>query len=154
MVSILRFTITPATAIVCFRWVMFTVVVLYFKYNSTFWLDDVRVTSSLLSEVKQASPLLLSSNKRVGSFCWNRGSKHGFLTSFSYFSCYFLILGFLRSCYLLVSWCLSWLHRNQIPFSHFLIPWALRGSVLYMHPHVFWNRSRCFSLSKYHVGPW
>ncbi len=60
------------------------------------------------------SSLLLSSNDRVSSFYWTRGNKHGFLTSFSYFSCYFLILDFLRSHYLLVYLHLSWLHGNPI----------------------------------------
>jgi hypothetical protein len=59
-----------------------------------------------------------------------------FLTSFSYLSCYFLILGFSRSCYLLVCSRFSWLHRNQIFLSCFLKPWALQGSVWYMCPHV------------------
>ncbi len=95
------------------------------------------VTVSLLSDVRHQVPsLLLSSNNWVSSFCWTRGSKLGFLTSFSYFSCYFLILGFLLSPYFLVPSCLSWLHGNQISPSCFLMPWALQGSALYMHPHV------------------
>ncbi len=42
----------------------------------------------------------------------------------------------------------------RFPFYHFLIPWALQGSALYMHPHVFWHRSCCFSQSMTFVGPW
>ncbi len=110
--------------------------VLYFTCSSMFWLDDVIVTAPLLRDVIQVSSLSLSSNYRVGCFCWTRGTIHGFLTSFSYFSHYFLILDFLHCHYLFVSLCHSWLHWNQIPFSCFLIPWALRGSVWYMRPHV------------------
>ncbi len=100
------------------------------------WLDDVMVTSSLLSDVRQASSLLLSSHNRVSIFCWTKERKLGFLTSFSYFSCYFFILSFLLSCYFLVSLRLSSLHKNQNSLSCFLIPWALWGSALYMHPQV------------------
>jgi hypothetical protein len=79
------------------------------------WIDDVSMTSpALLNDVGQASSLSLCSNDRVGCVYWARGSKLSLLTSFSYFNCYFLILGFLCSCYLLVSLRLSWLHGNQI----------------------------------------
>ncbi len=57
---------------------------------------------------------LLSSNNRVSSFYWIRGSKHCFLTSSSYLNCYFLLLIFLRNRYLLVSLSLSRLHENSI----------------------------------------
>ncbi len=67
------------------------------------------VTLSLLSDVRQASSLLLRSNNRLSSFCWTWGSKHGFLTSFYYFICYFFILGFLHSHCFLVSLRLSWI---------------------------------------------
>ncbi len=56
-----------------------------------------------LNDSGQVSSLSLSSNDRVSNFYWTRGSKHGFLTSLSYFDCYFLILCFLQTCYLLVS---------------------------------------------------
>jgi hypothetical protein len=92
------------------------------------------VASSSLSDVRQVSSLLLSSYNRLSSFCWTRGSKNCVLTSFSYISCYFLILRFSHSFYFLVSLQLSWLHENWIPLSCFLIPWALQGIVLYMHP--------------------
>jgi hypothetical protein len=62
---------------------------------------------------------LLSSNNRSGSFYWTRESKLGVLTSFSYFSCYFLIVDFLRSSSLLISLWLSWLYGNQILFPIF-----------------------------------
>jgi hypothetical protein len=65
--------------------------------------------------------LLLSSNDRISSFSWIRGSKCCFLTSFSHLNCYFLFLVFLRNCYLLVSLRLSWLQGNLIScpiFSH------------------------------------
>jgi hypothetical protein len=56
----------------------------------------------------------LNRNDRVSSFYWTRGSKLCFLTCFSYFSCYFHILVFSLNRYLLISLCLSWLHRNPI----------------------------------------
>jgi hypothetical protein len=97
------------------------------------WLDDVSMTSSaLLNDVDRhhliasnlASFLSLSSDNRVSSFYWTRGSKPCFLTGFSYFSHYFLLLEFLHSHYLLVL-CLSWLHGNSISlpvFSYLCIP--------------------------------
>jgi hypothetical protein len=70
-----------------------------------------------------ASSLLLSSNNRISSFYWIRGSKHCFLTSFLYLNCYFLIIVFLRNHYLLVSLRLSWLHRNLISHPIFSYLW-------------------------------
>ena len=49
-----------------------------------------------------ATSYRLNRNNRVSSFYWTRGSKQCFLTCFSYFSCYFLILVFLHNCYLLI----------------------------------------------------
>jgi hypothetical protein len=69
--------------------------------------------------------LLLSSNNRITSFDWIRGSKHCFLTSFSNFYCYFLFLIFLRNLCLLVSSHLSWLHRTSISYPVF-IPFVLQ----------------------------
>ncbi len=67
--------------------------------------------------------LSLNSNNRVSSFHWIRGSKHCFLTSFSYLNCYFLILVFLKNCYLLVSLRLSQLHENMISCPVFSYLW-------------------------------
>ncbi len=78
----------------------------------------------------------LNRNDRVSSFHWTRGSKQCFLTCFSYFSCYFLILVFSRNCYLLISLCLSWLHGNPIFLSCFFVPLALQASTSDMHSHV------------------
>jgi hypothetical protein len=64
--------------------------------------------------------LLLNRNDRVSSFFWTRGSKLFFLTRFSFFSCYFLILVFLQNCYSLISLRLSWLHGNPISCPVFL----------------------------------
>ena len=65
----------------------------------------------------------------------SRQSKHGFLTSFSYFSCYFLILVFSRNRYLLICFC-AFLGCMGIRFLvPFLVPLALQASTLYMHPH-------------------
>ncbi len=69
--------------------------------------------------------LSLSSNDRICSFNWIRGSKHCFLTSFSNLNCYFLLLVFSRNSYLLVSLLLSWLHGNPISLPVF-IPFVLR----------------------------
>jgi hypothetical protein len=60
--------------------------------------------------------LLLSSNNRISSFYWIRGSKHCFITSFSNLNRSFLFLVCSRNCYMLVSLRLSWLRGN--PISH------------------------------------
>jgi hypothetical protein len=65
----------------------------------------------------------LNRNNRVSSFYWTRGSKLCFLTCFSYFSCYFLILVFSQNCYSLISLHLPWLHRNLISCPIFLYLW-------------------------------
>jgi hypothetical protein len=70
--------------------------------------------------------LLLSSNNRVSSFYWIRGSKHCFLTSFSNLDRYFLFLVFLQNCYLLVSSCLFWLCGNPISHPVYFILLLLR----------------------------
>jgi hypothetical protein len=72
-----------------------------------------------------ATSLLLSSNDRICSFNWIRGSKHCFLTSFSNFYRYFLFLVFLRHRYLLVSLHLSRLCGTPISYPIF-IPCVLR----------------------------
>jgi hypothetical protein len=69
-------------------------------------------TSVILIASNSASFLSLSSNDGVSSFYWIRGSKHCFLTIFSYLNCYFLILVFPRNRYWQVSLCLSRLHGN------------------------------------------
>ena len=74
-----------------------------------------------------ATSLLLSSNDRICSFNWIRGSKHCFLTSFFNFYRYFLFLVFLRHHYLLVSLHLSWLHGTPISYPVF-IPFVLQIS--------------------------
>jgi hypothetical protein len=67
-----------------------------------------------------ATSLSLSSNDRICSFIWIRGSKHSFLTSSSNFYHYFLFLVFLRRCYLLVSSHLSWLCWTPISYPVFI----------------------------------
>jgi hypothetical protein len=57
-----------------------------------------------------------------------------FLTCFSYFSHYFLILVFLQNCYSLISLRLSWLHGIRFLVS-FLVPLALQTGMSYMGPH-------------------
>ncbi len=68
--------------------------------------------------------LSLSSNDRICSFNWIRGSKHCFLTSLSNFYCYFLFLVFSRHRYLLVSLHLSQLRGTLISYPVF-IPFVL-----------------------------
>ncbi len=96
------------------------------------WLDDVSMTSpASLNDMdghffiasNLASFVLLSSNDRVSSFYWIRGSKHCFLTSFSYLYCYFLFLEFLPNHYLLVSLRLSWLPGISISCLVFSYCW-------------------------------
>ncbi len=78
--------------------------------NALWWFGDI---------------LLLSSDDRISSFYWIRGSKHCFLTSFSNLNHYFLFLVFFHNRYLLVSSRLSWLHWNPI-FHPGFIPLVLR----------------------------
>ncbi len=82
-----------------------------------------------------ATSYCINRNDRVSSFYWTRGSKLSFLTCFSYFSHYFLILEFLQNRYSLISLGLSQLHGNPISCP-FLVPLALRASMSYMHPHI------------------
>ncbi len=84
--------------------------------------------------------LLLSSNNRVSSFCWTRGSKPCFPTCFSYFSCYFLKSSiFAKS--LLTSFFMPFLAARKSKFSScFLIPLALWGTMSYVRPHVSGTR--------------
>jgi hypothetical protein len=83
----------------------------------------------------------LNRNDRVSSFYKTRGSKLCFLISFSYFSCYFHILVFLRNCYLLISSRLSWLHGNPIsrPVS---CSFGTRSWYVVHAPPYFWHRMR------------
>jgi hypothetical protein len=80
---------------------------------------------SLNSRWKFGNILLLSSNDRICSFNWIRGSKHCFLTSFSNLYRYFLFLVFSRNRYLLVSSHLSRLCGNTISHPVF-IPFILQ----------------------------
>ncbi len=69
--------------------------------------------------------LSLSSNDRICSFNWIKGSKHCLLTSFSNLNCYILFLVFLRNHYLLVISHISRLCKN--PISHpVFIPFVLQ----------------------------
>jgi hypothetical protein len=70
-----------------------------------------------------ATSYCLKRNDIVCSFYWTRGSKLCFLTRFSYFSCYFLILVFLQNCFSLISLRLSWLQGNPISRPVFLYLW-------------------------------
>ncbi len=80
-------------------------------YLLMIWQSNVATFMLVISNI-----LLLSSNNRICSFNWIRGSKHCFLTSFSNRYRYFLFLVFLQNCYLLVSLHLSRLRGT--PISH------------------------------------
>ncbi len=101
------------------------------------WTGVILIASDL------ASFLSLSSNNRVSSFYWTRGSKLCFLTCFSYFSCYFLILVFLWTRYLLVYLHLSWLHGNLISCPIFSYLWHSEVVHCTCTP-CFWHRLHGF----------
>ncbi len=95
-----------------------------------------------------ATSYRLNKNVRVSSFYWTRGSKLCFLTCFSYFSHYFLILVFLRNCYLLISLRLSWLQRNPASCPVFLYHWQSKlvrhtcaPIFLAQNPWVSWSKA-------------
>ncbi len=96
--------------------------------------------------------LLLKQNGRVSSFYKTRGSKLCFLTSFSYFSCYFHILVFSRNHYLLISSRLSRLHGNPIscPISCTL---GTPSWYVVHAPPCFWHRTRGFLKAKHSWEP-
>ncbi len=96
--------------------------------------------------------LSLSSNNRICSFNWIRGSKQCFLTSFSNLNCYILFLVFLRNRYLLVLSRLSRLHGN--PISHpFFYTFGTPNTTSYLRPHISGTHDD-FSWSKTLVGAW
>ncbi len=97
--------------------------------------------------------LLLNSNDQVSSFYWTRGSKKCFLTHFSSFSCYFLILVFSQNCYLQRSSCLSPLHGNLISCPVFPYFWHSKV-VLCMCPPMFLAQNAWVSQSKTLAGTW
>ncbi len=86
------------------------------KYSLTIWQSNVAKFMLAISDI-----LLLSSNDRICSFNWIRGSKHCFFTSFSNLNRYFLLLVFLQNCYLLVSLHLSRLRRTLISHPVFIL---------------------------------
>ncbi len=88
--------------------------------------------------------LLLSSNDRISSFYWIRGSKHCFLTSFSNLNHYFLFLVFLCNHYLLVSLHLSQLRGNLISHPLFLYLWFSKYHIVHAPPY-FWHTWCVFS---------
>jgi hypothetical protein len=98
---------------------------------------------SLNSCWKFGNILLLSSNDRICSFNWIRGSKHCFLTSFSNLYCYFLCLVFLHNCSILVSLHLSWLCGNPISHPVFSYLWFSEYHVVHAPPY-FWHTWRVF----------
>ncbi len=87
-----------------------------------------------------ATSYCLNRNDRVSIFYQTRGSKQCFLTCFSYFSRYFLILVFLQNHYLLISLRLSWLHGNLTsrPVSCTI---GTPGQYVVHVPPCFWHRT-------------
>ncbi len=97
--------------------------------------------------------LLLSSNDRVSSFYWIRGSKHCFLTSFSYLNCYFLFSSIFKQS-LLTSLFAPFSAAQESGFlSRFLIPLVLQCTMLYVRPHIS-GTHHAFSWSKMLAGTW
>jgi hypothetical protein len=96
--------------------------------------------------------LSLNLNDRVSSFYWTRGIKLCFLTRFSFFSCYFLILVLLQNCYLLISSCLSRLHGNPISRPIFSYHWHSEV-VRCMCAPCFWHRTRGFLEARHSRKP-
>ncbi len=92
-----------------------------------------------------ATSYCLNRNNRDSSFYKTRRSKLCYLTCFSYFSHYFLILVFSWNCSSLISLRLSWLHRNLISRPVFFVPLALQASTLYMRPHISGTERMGFS---------
>ena len=87
----------------------------------------------------------LNRNDRVSRFYWTRGCKLCFLTCFSYFSRYFLILVFLQKLQL-TNFFASFLAARESNFlSHFLVRLALQGSTSYMRPHISGTERVVFS---------
>jgi hypothetical protein len=78
----------------------------------------------------------LNRNDRVSSFYKTRGSKLCFLTCFSYFSRYFLILAFLKHCYFFASFSAAW-ESNFL--SHFCTIGTLSWYLIHAPP-CFWHR--------------
>ncbi len=93
---------------------MYPLVLAWWRQHVVTSIAKWRWTGVILIASNMVSSLLPSSNNSISSFYWTRGSKLCLFTGFSYFGCYFLMLGFLHSHYLLVSLCLSQLHRNLI----------------------------------------
>ncbi len=132
---------------------MYPLVFAWWRQHDITGIARWRWTGVILIAGNLASPLSLSSNDRVSSFYWSRGSKLCFLTSFSYFSGYFIILGFLRSHYLLVSLRLSWLHGNPIFCPVFSNLVQLQDSTLYVHPHISGTHQACFLRTRHLWDP-
>ncbi len=78
----------------------------------------------------------LNRSNRVSSFYKTRGSKLCFLTCFSYFSCYFLILVFFQNRYFFVSFSAAW--ESNI-LSCFCTIGTLSWYVVHAPP-CFWHR--------------
>ncbi len=97
--------------------------------------------------------LSLNRNDRVSSFYWTRGSKLCSLTHFSYFSCSFLILVFLRNRYSLIVSHLFPLHSNPISHPVFLYLWHSKV-VRHTCAPIFLAQNVWVSQSKMLMGTW
>ncbi len=90
-----------------------------------------------------ATSYCLNRNDGVSSFYKTRGSKLYFLTCFSFFSLYFLILVFLQNRYSLIASRLSWLHGNTISCPVSCTFGTLSWYVVHA-PSYVWHRMRGF----------
>jgi hypothetical protein len=116
------------------------------KFSLTIWRSNV----AKFTFCNLVTSLSLSSNNRIFSFIWTRGSKHSFLTSFSNFYCYFLFLVFLQRRYLLVS-----LHLSQLrgtPISHPVYTFCTPNTTSYMRPHISGTHSRFLEVRRWEPG--
>ncbi len=95
-----------------------------------------------------ATSYRLNRNNRGSSFYWTRGSKLLFLTCFSNFSHYFLILVLSQNGYSLISLCLSWLFGNPISRPISCTFGTPSWYVVHVPPY-FWDRTYGFLKARY-----
>jgi hypothetical protein len=88
----------------------------------------------------------LNRNDRVSSLYWTRGSKLCFLTCFSYFRRYFLILVFLQNRCLLIYLQLFWLHIN--PISRLVFSYLWHSKLVCCKCAPFFFGTECMGFSK------
>jgi hypothetical protein len=118
------------------------------KFLLTIWQSNV----DKFTFCNLAISLLLSSNNRICSFIWIRGSKHCFLTSFSNLYRYFLFLVFFETSLLTSFFAPFFIARDSNFLSHFYT-FCTPDTKSYMRPHVS-GTLYAFSQSKTLMGTW